>query len=119
MRWTKREQGAQMSRRSSLGSRARAQRVRKIDNARAGAGAHLVLHKARQRQVIEEIGKIGPHRWAGVLSQAFVIEPVHLCDLPRLVVAAKDGNPLWMAHLFVAARHAPRGTNVRMRSKCR
>jgi hypothetical protein len=37
-------------------------------------------------QISEEL----PHVGVAVLSEALVIEAVHLCDLPRLVVAAQQ-----------------------------
>lgn len=52
----------------------------------------LVVDQSCERKVVEEVGKVLPHVGVSVLAQALVIEPVHLSDLARLMVAAQDGD---------------------------
>lgn len=70
-----------------------------------------VLHQSGQREVVEHVGEVLPHVRVAVLAEAFVIEPVHLRDLARLVVASKDGHPMWIPHL--AAARYQRGSKFR------
>lgn len=57
----------------------------------------LVVDESGERKVVEKIGEVFPHVRISVLSEAFIVEAVHLGDLTRLVVATKDGNPLWVS----------------------
>mmetsp|Transcript_3207 Transcript_3207/g.13915 ORF Transcript_3207/g.13915 Transcript_3207/m.13915 type:complete len:312 (+) Transcript_3207:1674-2609(+) len=59
----------------------------------------LVLDSRRQGQVVEHVGDVLPHVRVAVLAQALVVEAVHLRDLPRLVVAADDGDAIGVANL--------------------
>lgn len=59
----------------------------------------LVVDESGERKIIEKIRKVLPHVCVAVLSEAFIVEAVHLGDLTRLVVATKDGDPLWVSDL--------------------
>mmetsp|Transcript_3210 Transcript_3210/g.13928 ORF Transcript_3210/g.13928 Transcript_3210/m.13928 type:complete len:312 (+) Transcript_3210:1674-2609(+) len=58
-----------------------------------------VVDDRRERQVIEDVRAVAPHVDAAVLAKALVVEAVHLRDLPRLVVAADDGDAIGVANL--------------------
>lgn len=58
---------------------------------------NLVLDERGQGQVVEEIGEVFPHRGVAIFAEAFVVESVHLGDLTRFVVAAQDGDAVWVA----------------------
>lgn len=59
---------------------------------------HLVLNDSCQWQVIEELSELLPDIGIAVLSEAFIVETVHLCDLPALVVATQNGDSVLEAH---------------------
>lgn len=54
----------------------------------------LVVDEGGKGEVIEEVGEVLPNVCVAVFSQAFVVEPVYLCDLARLVVAAENRDAL-------------------------
>lgn len=58
---------------------------------------NLVVDKCGEGEVVKEVGEVFPDVGITVLSQAFVVEPVHLGDLARLVVSAEDGDALGVA----------------------
>lgn len=57
----------------------------------------LVLDQGGEGEEVEEVGEVLPHVGVSVLSEALVVEAVDLCDLARLVVAAEDGDALWVS----------------------
>ena len=59
----------------------------------------LVLDQGCEGKEVEEVGEVLPDVGIAVLAQAFVVEAVNLGDLARLVVAAEDGNALWVSDL--------------------
>ena len=61
--------------------------------------AHLVLHKPRERQVVEQVSEGLPDVCASILPQALIVEAINLGDLPALVVATKDGDAVPVADL--------------------
>jgi hypothetical protein len=60
---------------------------------------HLVVDQRRQREKVEQVGKETPHVGIPVLPQALVIEPIHLRDLPRLVVAPQNRHAVSIPQL--------------------
>ena len=54
---------------------------------------HLAIDDSRQREVVEHIRAPPPRVGVPVLPLALVVEPVHLRDLPRLVVPALQARP--------------------------
>lgn len=60
---------------------------------------HLVVNEGSQWKVVKQVGKVLPDVGISVLPQALVVETVDLRNLPRLVVAAEDSDPVAIAHL--------------------
>ena len=60
---------------------------------------HLVLDEGSEGKVVEEVGEVSPYIGVSVLAETFVVEPVHLRDLPRFVVPAKDGHSVAVPQL--------------------
>ena len=54
----------------------------------------LIVDQRGQGQVIEQVGEKLPNVGVSILSQTFVVEPVDLGDLPRLVVPTEDGHSI-------------------------
>ena len=50
-------------------------------------------------EVVEKGGKILPNVGISVLSQALVVESIHLCDLFGLVVTTENGDSRWISDL--------------------
>ena len=59
----------------------------------------LVIDDGRQSQIVEYICAVAPHVDATELTQAFIVEAVHLCDLAGLVIAANQSDALRITHL--------------------
>lgn len=59
--------------------------------------AHLIINEGRQGEVVEEVGEVLPHVGIAVLSQAFIVEAVHLRDLSALMVSTKDRDTIAVA----------------------
>ena len=75
--------------------------VKGVDGGRE-ASVHaedLVVDHRRQTEVVEDLGAVAPHVHRAVLPQTLVVEAVDLRDLPRLVVAADEGNAVGITHL--------------------
>lgn len=60
---------------------------------------NLILDDSSERQVIEELGELLPNVCVAILSQTFIIETIHLCDLSALVIASEDGDSILITHL--------------------
>lgn len=60
---------------------------------------HLVINQSCQRKVVEQVREVLPDVCVAILPQAFVVEPVYLRDLSRLVIASQDGHTIPVAHL--------------------
>lgn len=58
----------------------------------AGDSTYLVVNQRGQGEVVEEIREKLPDIGVSVLSQALVVESIHLGDLPRLVVTSQNGD---------------------------
>jgi len=54
----------------------------------------LVVDEGGKGEVVEEIGEVLPYVGVAILSEAFIIEPIDLCDLAGFMVATKDGDAL-------------------------
>lgn len=57
----------------------------------------LVVDEGGEGKVVEKVGEVLPHVCISILSEAFVVETVHLSNLARFVVATEDGDPLWVS----------------------
>ena len=53
----------------------------------------LLVDGSCERQKIEQVRETFPHVGTAVLAHTLVVEPIHLRDLPRLMVPAQDGDP--------------------------
>lgn len=60
---------------------------------------HLILDESGEGEVVEEVGKVSPYVGVSVLAETFVVEPIHLRDLPRFVVSAEDGHSVAVPQL--------------------
>lgn len=60
---------------------------------------HLVFDEGGEREVVEEVGEVSPYVRISVLSETFIVESVYLCDLPRFVVSAEDGDSIAVSEL--------------------
>lgn len=59
----------------------------------------LVVDEGGQGKVVKQIGEVLPDVRVSILSEALVVETVHLGDLARLVVSTEDGDALRIANL--------------------
>jgi len=59
----------------------------------------LVVDEGGKREEIEEVGEVLPNVRVAILAQALVVEAVHLSDLTRFMVSAKDGDALGVSDL--------------------
>ena len=59
----------------------------------------LVFDDSCQGQVVKKLSELLPDVGVAILPQAFVIEPVDLGDLTRLVISSQDGDSVLIAHL--------------------
>ena len=59
----------------------------------------LAVNDGREGEIVEYLGAVSPDCDAAVLPQTLVIEPVHLGDLPALVVAPDEVDPVRVPHL--------------------
>ena len=51
---------------------------------------YLIFDEGGEGEVVEEVGEVSPYVCVAVLAEAFVVETIHLRDLPRFVVSAED-----------------------------
>ena len=58
---------------------------------------YLVFDQGSEGEVVEKIREVPPYIGVAVLPQALVVESIHLRDLPRLMVASKDGDAVAVA----------------------
>mmetsp|Transcript_111600 Transcript_111600/g.326405 ORF Transcript_111600/g.326405 Transcript_111600/m.326405 type:complete len:216 (-) Transcript_111600:149-796(-) len=58
-----------------------------------------LVDEGRQAEVVEDLGAVAPDVDAAVLTQALVVEAVDLRDLPALVVASDERDPVCIPHL--------------------
>ena len=60
---------------------------------------YLALNQSSEGEVVEEVGEVSPDVGVAIFAQAFVVEAVHLGDLPRFVVSAEDCYTVAIAKL--------------------
>mmetsp|Transcript_20055 Transcript_20055/g.51700 ORF Transcript_20055/g.51700 Transcript_20055/m.51700 type:complete len:279 (+) Transcript_20055:173-1009(+) len=75
--------------------------VERVDGGREAAmhAEDAVLDDRRQREVVEDLRAVPPHVDRTKLSQALVVEAVHLRNLPALVVPTDERDSVRVAHL--------------------
>jgi len=59
---------------------------------------HASVDNGAEREVVEDLAAVAPDVRGAVLALAFVVEAVHLRDLPRLVVAPDERDAVWVPH---------------------
>ncbi len=64
-----------------------------------GRSAHFAVDDGGERQIVEDLGAVPPHRDRAVLPQTLVVEAVHLRDLSGLVIPADQRDSVWITHL--------------------
>eukprot|EP00961_Rhodomonas_salina_P141379 1903451-Rhodomonas_salina.2 len=79
----------------------RADLVERVDGGRESAvdAEDLAFDQRREREVVEHFCAVSPHVHRAILAQALVIEPIHLRDLPALVVSADQRDAVRVPHL--------------------
>ena len=60
---------------------------------------YFIINKRNKRQIIKNIGKILPDIQGPILPQTLIIEPINLRNLPRLMIAPQQYNPILIAYL--------------------
>ena len=60
---------------------------------------NVSLDDSGQWQVIEKTCEVLPNIGITVLSEALIIETIHLSDLLALMVSSKDGDSIWVPNL--------------------
>lgn len=60
---------------------------------------HLAVDQGGQRKIVKGFCEVFPDIGVAVLSAAFVVEPIDLCDLPGLMVAAKNDDSVGVTEL--------------------
>lgn len=63
---------------------------------------YLGVDQRCEREVVEQVREVLPHVGVAVFPEAFVVEAVHLRDLPALVVPSQYGDALAVADLQTA-----------------
>lgn len=58
---------------------------------------HSPIDDRPQTHIIEHFTTIPPNARTSILFHAFVVEPVHLCDLSRFVVPSNQGHSIGVA----------------------
>jgi len=59
----------------------------------------LIVDKGGEREVVEKIREGFPHVGISILSEAFIVESVHLSDLAGFVIATENRNALRIPNL--------------------
>ena len=57
---------------------------------------HPPIHNRPQSEIIKHIAAIPPHVPTPVFPATLVVESVHLCYLAGLVIAADEGDAVWV-----------------------
>lgn len=60
---------------------------------------YLVIDQRCQGEVVEEVGEKLPYVGIAILAETFVVEAIHLSDLARFVIAAKNSDSLGIPDL--------------------
>lgn len=59
---------------------------------------YLIFDDSCEGQVIEQISKELPDISVAIFAHAFIVEAIHLGDLPALVVASQNRKSFFVAH---------------------
>lgn len=60
---------------------------------------NFVVDNGGEGQVVKDVGAVSPHIDRAILSEALVIESIHLSDLSTLVISSDKSNSLWVSDL--------------------
>jgi hypothetical protein len=55
-----------------------------------GKYAYLVVNECGEGKEIEEVGEESPDIRVSIFAETFIVKTIHLRDLPRLMVSAKN-----------------------------
>lgn len=58
-----------------------------------------VLNNSSEWEVVEKLSELFPDIGISILTQALVVETIHLCDLSGLVISSQNGDSVLEAHL--------------------
>lgn len=59
---------------------------------------YLIFNQSCQRQKVKQIGKHFPNICIAIFSQTLVIKTIHLSDLTRFMITAKNGNAILISN---------------------
>jgi hypothetical protein len=59
---------------------------------------NATIYDSTQREIIEDFATPAPHVATAVLALAFVVKPVYLRDLPRLMVSTDESYAVRISH---------------------
>ena len=59
----------------------------------------LVIDQRSQGKVVEQISETFPHVCIPIFPKAFIVEPIHLRNLTRFMIATEDCNALRVSDL--------------------
>ena len=62
---------------------------------------YLAIHQSCQWEVVEEVSEVFPYVGVAIFSKTLIVETIHLCNLPTLMIATKYGNSIRKANLCV------------------
>ena len=74
-------------------------RIVEISRHRGGEVGGCAEHERAQGEVVEDLAAVAPDVRAAVLADALVVEAIHGCYLPRLVVTSYECDAVWVADL--------------------
>ena len=60
----------------------------------------FVFYESCEGQIVKDISAISPNVKRTVFSETLIIEPIHLCNLPALMISSDQCNPIWVSHLL-------------------
>ena len=67
----------------------------------ATQGSYLAIYQSCQWEVVEEVSEVFPYVRVAIFSKTLIVEAIHLCNLPTLMIATKNGNSIRKANLCV------------------
>ena len=59
----------------------------------------LIINYGSKSQIVKNVSAISPNVYRAILSEAFVIETIHLGDLSALVVSSDQSDSFWVSDL--------------------
>jgi hypothetical protein len=59
---------------------------------------NATVHDGTQRQIIKDLATPAPHVATAILALTFVVKPVNLGNLPRLVVSTDESYSIRVSH---------------------